>query len=197
VRALDRLRDELHCQVCAVHHLGKDASRGSRGHNLLHCAVDTGITIERDKASGIATATLTKQRDGIAGQAVAFRLLPVLLGYDADDEPVTSCVVEPAESAPQTGRTTTARLPPAAAQALEAFGEAIAKAGEAPSACDHITANTQCVTESLWRDYCRARQISGSDKPEARQKCVFRGKSAADSDMKSATDSDLISAIPL
>jgi hypothetical protein len=27
--------------------------------------------------------------------------------------------------------------------------------------------------------------------------CVFRRKSAADSDMKSATDSDLISAIPI
>jgi len=32
---------------------------------------------------------------------------------------------------------------------------------------------------------------------DIRRVCVFRGKSATDSGMKSATDSDLISAIPI
>jgi len=67
VRSLDRLRDELRCHVCAVHHLGKDATRGGRGHSLLHCAVDTEIAVARNGNAGIATATVTKQRDGIAG----------------------------------------------------------------------------------------------------------------------------------
>jgi RecA-family ATPase len=47
VRSLDRLRDELHCHVCAVHHLGKDATRGSRGHSLLRCAADTEIALKK------------------------------------------------------------------------------------------------------------------------------------------------------
>ncbi len=62
VRSLDRLRDELHCHVSAVHHLGKDASRGSRGHSLLHCAVDTQCEVKRESATGIIMATVTKQR---------------------------------------------------------------------------------------------------------------------------------------
>ncbi|MGH8302828.1 MAG: AAA family ATPase, partial [Steroidobacteraceae bacterium] len=101
VASLDRLRDALGCHVCAVHHVGKDASRGSRGHSLLHCGVDTEILVTREAGSGIATATITKQRDGIAGGQIAFRLLSVELGQDQDGDPVTSCIVEPAEgSAP-------------------------------------------------------------------------------------------------
>jgi hypothetical protein len=62
VRSLDRLRDELHCHVLAVHHTGKDTVRGSRGHSLLRCAVDTEIEVVRSGASGIAIAAVTKQR---------------------------------------------------------------------------------------------------------------------------------------
>ena len=50
VRSLDRLRDTLHCHVLGVHHVGKDATRGARGHSLLHCAADTEIEVVRDNA---------------------------------------------------------------------------------------------------------------------------------------------------
>jgi RecA-family ATPase len=43
VRSLDQLRHALACHVLAVHHAGKDLARGSRGHSLLRCAVDTEI----------------------------------------------------------------------------------------------------------------------------------------------------------
>jgi hypothetical protein len=74
--------------------LGKDASRGSRGHSLRYCAVDTELTVRHNADSGIATATIAKQRDGTAGQQIAFALAPVGLGHDADGDPVTSCVLE-------------------------------------------------------------------------------------------------------
>jgi RecA-family ATPase len=51
VSSLDRLRDELHCHVGGVHHSGKDQARGSRGHSLLHCAVDTEVQVIRDPAN--------------------------------------------------------------------------------------------------------------------------------------------------
>jgi len=61
-----------------VHHAGKDAARGSRGHSLLHCAVDTEIEVTRNSGH---TATVTKQRDGATGEQVVFRLRQVELGF--------------------------------------------------------------------------------------------------------------------
>ena len=54
VTAIDRLREKLNCAVIAVHHVGKNASLGGRGHSLLHCAVDTEIRIER-RVGGISS----------------------------------------------------------------------------------------------------------------------------------------------
>jgi hypothetical protein len=156
VRSVDRLRDELHCHVVLVHHTGKDQSRGARGHSLLRAAVDTEIEVIR--WSDISSATITKQRDGISGERISFRLRQVVLGQDEDGDPVTSCVVEPANEMPQTGRgaIATPKLSPAQTRALELLTEAIGKAGEIPPPCDHIPANEQCVAESLWRDCCYA-----------------------------------------
>jgi KaiC/GvpD/RAD55 family RecA-like ATPase len=92
VTALDAMRDSLACTVIVVHHIGKDSSRGGRGHSLLHCAVDTEIEVER--CDDISLARVTKQRDGPGGAEYGFRLKPVVLGMDEDHDVVTSCVVE-------------------------------------------------------------------------------------------------------
>jgi KaiC/GvpD/RAD55 family RecA-like ATPase len=177
VRSLDRLRDELRCHVCAVHHLGKDASKGSRGHSLLRCAVDTEIVVARCGGTGIATATITKQRDGVAGQGIAFRLVPVELGRDEDGDSVTSCIIELAEDTP--ARAPAARgLPASQRRALALLADAGAREGEIPPASDHIPARVSCVTEAVWRDYCHAGQISDSSKPDAKQKAFKRAADA-------------------
>jgi AAA domain-containing protein len=92
VRALDWLRDKVRCHVAVIHHVGKDRDRGARGHSSLFAAVDTAIEVEC--AEGVSTATIVKQRDGISNVSKSFRLLPVTVGYDEDDDPVTSCVIE-------------------------------------------------------------------------------------------------------
>jgi KaiC/GvpD/RAD55 family RecA-like ATPase len=176
VRSVDRLRDELHCHVVLVHHTGKDQSRGARGHSLLRAAVDTEIEVTR--WPDLSSATITKQRDGISGERVSFRLRQVELGHDEDGDPVTSCVVEPSDETAK-GRSPKARLSPAQARALELLGEAIARAGEVPAGCgDHIPAGRHCVGESLWREYCYAGQISDSDKPDARRRAFARAAKA-------------------
>jgi len=57
-----------------VHHCGKEQSKGSRGHSLLRCAVDTEIEVVRDQAT--STAIVSKQRDGATDGQIAFRLAP-------------------------------------------------------------------------------------------------------------------------
>jgi hypothetical protein len=176
VRSLDELRDALRCHVLAVHHSGKETSRGSRGHSLLRCAIDTEIEVTRDAATGIATATVTKQRDGPTEGKIAFRLARIELGRDQEDEPVTSCVIEPAEIVTATARSAKS-LSAAQRRALDLLGNAIATAGEIPASCAHIPPTTRCVSERLWRRYCYDGGISMGDQ-NAKQKAFKRASEA-------------------
>jgi hypothetical protein len=129
VRSLDRLRDQLRCHVLAIHHCGKEIGRGSRGHSLLRCAVDTEIEITRSEGSGVSTAIVAKQRDGALGQHIAFKLRQVVLGADDDGEPVTSCVVEAVNDT--TPKRPPPKLRPAEQIAFDTLQKALAAEGTA------------------------------------------------------------------
>lgn len=77
--------------VVLVHHTGKDASKGLRGHSSLFAALDAAIEVTRsgDRHQWI----LAKSKDGADGAASAFMLQTVFLGNDADGERQSSCVV--------------------------------------------------------------------------------------------------------
>jgi putative DNA primase/helicase len=77
--------------VVLVHHSGKDAARGMRGHSSLNAALDAAIEVTRQDDR--REWSLSKSKDGEDGAAQAFRLEVVELGEDEDGEPVTSCVV--------------------------------------------------------------------------------------------------------
>jgi hypothetical protein len=173
VRSMDRLRDELQCHVAAVHHLGKEVAKGSRGHSLLRCGVDTEIEIDRSTDTGISTATIKKQRDSPTDEQIDFRLRQIDLGKNQDGDPVTSCVVAPiAGSAPKAR--VKPKLSPAQARALELLIDALAREGQIPPASNHIPPNRPCILEDLWRRFCYAGQITDSDKPDAKQKAFRR-----------------------
>ena len=74
--------------VLLVHHVGKDKSRGMRGHSSLHAALDAAIEVDRD--DGRREWKLHKAKDGEDGQAHPFRLDVVDIGTDDDGEPLTS-----------------------------------------------------------------------------------------------------------
>jgi hypothetical protein len=96
VGAIKRLRDAFRCSVVVSHHLGKDETKGARGHTSLLGALDTEITIVGDQAAPTRTIELTKCRDGDrVGNFGWFRLSAVGLGFDEDGDEITSCVVEP------------------------------------------------------------------------------------------------------
>jgi hypothetical protein len=84
----DRFRAETGAHFTYVHHTGKDAARGARGHSLLRAATDT--EIETTAGSFI----LTKQRDGELGFKIGFKLVDLAIGEDAAGLPVKSAVVE-------------------------------------------------------------------------------------------------------
>lgn len=83
--------------VLAVHHTGKDATRGLRGHSSLLGALDCAIEVTRTDERREWRAA--KAKDGRDGDAHPFRLDVVELGEDDEGEPMTSCVVMPEERA--------------------------------------------------------------------------------------------------
>lgn len=91
IAACDRIRETFTTLVCLVHHCGKDAAKGARGHSSLRAAVDTEILVEAN--SGHHLATITKQRDDQAGTRFQFELTPHVLGIADDGAEVTACLV--------------------------------------------------------------------------------------------------------
>ena len=126
IRNVDMLRDRTGAHVMIVHHNGKDANRGARGHSSLRGAVDTEIEIT-DKG-GVRTATVKKQRDMGPSNTFTYTLEEVVLGKDQDGDTVTSCRVEPAEAVAEGRRDKGLRENnKAVLEALEIF---VAKRGE-------------------------------------------------------------------
>ncbi|BAL24014.1 AAA family ATPase [Azoarcus sp. KH32C] len=91
------LQAELGGLVLLVHHTGKDAARGLRGHSSLHAALDAAIEVSRNDDR--REWRTSKSKDGNDDQGNPFRLEVVELGEDDDGEPVSSCVVMPEEPA--------------------------------------------------------------------------------------------------
>jgi hypothetical protein len=95
VRNGDRLREITGAHVLWVHHCGKDAARGARGHSLLRAATDTEIEVTQERHSGLRTARVTKQRDLASnGEELHAKLRPLELGVNQWGGAVTACVVE-------------------------------------------------------------------------------------------------------
>ena len=88
--------------VTSVHHAGKDATKGLRGHSSLNAALDAVIEVTRDGDRREWKAS--KVKDGADGEAHPFRLEVVHLAPDEDGEPVSSCVVRRDESAAEIQR---------------------------------------------------------------------------------------------
>jgi hypothetical protein len=97
VAALTQISTELDCMAAVVHHFGKNTEAGARGHTSLYAAMDTVIEVTVDGPT--RTAKVAKQRDGASGEAFAFSLQPVGIGFRETDnsafrETVTACVVQ-------------------------------------------------------------------------------------------------------
>ena len=82
-----------HAALAAVHHAGKDESKGARGATALVDACDTEIEIYRPDGSDISTAIVRKQRDMEFREPMPFRLEQIQVGADYRGKPVTSCTV--------------------------------------------------------------------------------------------------------
>ncbi|MEX6506956.1 helicase RepA family protein [Jiella sp. M17.18] len=165
VKNVDRIRAETGAHVMVVHHTGKDAAKGARGHSSLRAATDTEIEITADE-SGTRTATVQKQRDHQGGDTFGFTLSSVEIGTDQDGDPVRTCIIVDAE--PSKARKLTVRQ----RTALDALDDALQAHGEHKSGKDWP--NCPIVLVDHWRTSCNRRGLCESDLPDTRKKAFQR-----------------------
>jgi hypothetical protein len=77
--------------VLLVHHTGKNAAAGLRGHSSLFAAMDAAIEVSRD--GDRREWKVAKSKDGQDGNAQTFKLHIETLGVEETGEAITSCVV--------------------------------------------------------------------------------------------------------
>lgn len=84
--------------VLVVHHSGNSNTDRMRGSSALFAAADVVLEVSK-REDGTNGVVVTKQKDGETGEEFGFRLRQVKVGTDADNEPITSCVLEQREDA--------------------------------------------------------------------------------------------------
>jgi hypothetical protein len=153
VEACGRFSRAFEAVVIAIHHPGKDATKGPRNSYALTAGVDTQISIKAEGDTRLVE--VEKQRDGRTGIVEAFDLKVVDLGPhpdpDADDdERLTSCVVVPVAAdgvvrpkrAKESGQTRMAR---------DVLSQAIGEIGEALPQTTSIPCGVRGVRLEQWR----------------------------------------------
>jgi KaiC/GvpD/RAD55 family RecA-like ATPase len=127
IAAAKGLQSRLGGLVLLVHHSGKDATKGLRGHSSLHAALDAAIEVTR--TDDRRDWRIAKAKDGDDGAAHPFKLERVEIGEHDDGEPITSCVVVAGEHKAEFRRV----LPPKSGNMRviwDALGELLRQAGD-------------------------------------------------------------------
>lgn len=173
VRNMDMIRMATGACILFVHHSGKDAAKGARGHSLLRAAIDTEIEVVAGEGEA-KSATVVKQRELKKGDVFDFTLKVVELGTNRHGEAVTTCLVDGAKSQ-QTGFTPRVKLSGAEKRAFEVLSYVIGSAGRdgdvgVPSGC-------VSVPEKWWRDRFYDSAMPG-DTQDAKQKAFKRASTS-------------------
>lgn len=101
ITAMGKVQEFLNCALMVLHHSGKDAAKGLRGHSSLLGAVDTELELLRFDEQMKGVLTISKQKDGADNERFGFEMVeveirPAGLGLS---EPVMSLAVQASDSA--------------------------------------------------------------------------------------------------
>ena len=171
VAICDLIAKALQAFVLIVHHSGKDAARGSRGHSSLLGAVSLELEVTKE-AGQPGTIKVTKMRDGEDGGEYGFNIDSVPLGHDEDgDEVTTGISVEADMGAIQQGRDA---QPKGKNQTLaaDAFGQFVDDYGRPnpPGTGFAEPGRVRVVDVEAFVEFCAGKMVGG--KPHEKRKSV-------------------------
>jgi hypothetical protein len=177
IEGAKRLMVAINGLVIVVHHTGKNESQGMRGHSSLLGALDASIEVSRDGER--RSWKSDKVKEGEDGGISPFKLEIVNVGFDDDNEMITSCVVV-------TDTSTVTRemkgLKHVELVVLETLTKVLATNGiAAPSTVSHnaplFDNSLRVVPEQLWKQACYEAGITNpSATPDAKLKAFKRAR---------------------
>jgi hypothetical protein len=115
ITAMGKVQEFLNCALMVLHHSGKDAAKGLRGHSSLLGAVDTELELLRFDEQMKGILTISKQKDGADNERFGFEMVEVEIrsaGLGLS-EPVVSLAVQASDSAKTDHAKMTEKKPPA------------------------------------------------------------------------------------
>lgn len=173
IRNSDIIRRDTGAHVMWVHHSGKDAAKGARGHTSLLAATDTEIEISVESAA--RTARVTKQRDYECTGTYAFTLKVVELGHNQRGKAVTSCVVEKVGEHTACAVAVRRLRTGHNKRALEVLADLVATSGQ--EGHSGVPTGYSSVPEKWWRERFYDRAMPGAE-AEAKKKAFRRAADA-------------------
>lgn len=142
IASAELLKERTGAHVMMIHHMGKNAAQGARGHSSLRAAIDTEIELTKEDGQDIIEAKATKQRDMAVGKSFRYQLREKNMGEDRDGDPVTTCVVERAADGEKPTR---AKVTGKAMIALQALQTALERDGVTLQGPDYPTCRSVTV----------------------------------------------------
>ena len=169
-----RLQRKLDCALMVLHHSGKDATKGLRGHSSLLGAVDTQLELQKlaseDHKEGVAGTgilTISKQKDGQDNLKFGFEMIQININQGAEqglglDENVSLAVREQQEMINEQHKPT--KKPPSRkgvgpnqTVAMDALHKAIKEFGEMQIVDGK---RNKCINLGRWEDACTAKSMT-------------------------------------
>ena len=157
VRGCDAIKHHTGCGLLAIHHAGKDASRGMnsmRGSSALAGAADTVLAV--GKSENIVSLSMDKQKDSDPMQRITFEMVPVALLEDS------SVVLKPIEAQ---GATKKQSLSPRQYHALQSLKNTMVD----------VSSDTAAI--NVWHDAHKAKSpdLTPQQRKDARQGLQDKG----------------------
>jgi len=162
ITAAGAIQGRYECGLLVVHHAGKDATKGLRGHSSLLGAVDTELEIIRIEGAKPPKGILhvSKQKDGVDGQRIGFKMVEVN-SSSLNVADTSSLAVEHDEKMDTTVKEKVKQNPPDATGngknqrlAMECLHEVVAEKG-------FMRESIKCVGIGYWEE--RFRQKKGNN----------------------------------
>jgi hypothetical protein len=169
-----RLQRKLNCALMVLHHSGKDATKGLRGHSSLLGAVDTQLELQKlitdDFKEGIAgqgILTISKQKDGQDNLKFGFEMIQININQGKEsglglEENVSLAVREQQENIDQQHKPI--KKPPSRkgagpnqTVAMDALHKAIKEFGEMQVVDGK---RNKCIHLGRWEDACIAKSMT-------------------------------------
>ena len=157
IRGCDAIKHHTGCGLLAIHHAGKDASRGinsMRGSSALAGAADTVLAV--GKSETIVSLSMEKQKDAEVMEKMTFEMVPVALIEDS------SVVLRPIEAQ---GATKKQSLSPRQYHAMQALQNTLIKVG------------SDAIATGLWHDAHKVKSpdLTPQQRKDARQGLQDKG----------------------